>query len=404
MIVSAAHQQTLRQNAPLFGVIGVLVLAFAMLALLARNEAPRQSGMPNVGERVRPAPDAASLDALPGTADDDRVIASQLAPADAQARNAAVPLAGGVLPPARSFAFAGNGADLDRARECLALAGIAEAGAGDGDQRAVMQVILNRVRHPAFAKTVCGVVFQGSERATGCQFSFTCDGSLARNYPDSLWRAARQRAEEALGGRVYAPVGNATHFHADYVYPWWSSQLDKIAAVGPHLFFRWRGFWGTPQALSARYRGGEPDPFALKQTAEAVERPADLLPSFLENGAAVRTITAPPAALTPAPEANGAAPGSPAPGVHFVLVGASDAPTALIERARALCPGSRYCQVYGWSEAADIPAQLPLDDAARGQLRFSFLAPRDGNAEVAYFDCRLYPSPASGTCLPRARP
>ena len=149
--------------------------------------------------------------------------------------------------------------------------GLAEAGAGDADQRAVMQVILNRVRHPAFTNTVCGVIFQGSERSTGCQFTFTCDGSLRRTYPDSLWRAARQRAEEMLGGAVFQPVGNATHYHTNWVYPWWSPKLDKIAQVKTHLFFRWRGFWGSRNALSARYAGGEPDPAALRQRANAAK-------------------------------------------------------------------------------------------------------------------------------------
>ena len=89
--------------------------------------------------------------------------------------------------------FSGNAADRARARDCLALAAMAEAGYGDADQRAVMQVILNRTRHPGFANTVCGVVYQGSNRKTGCQFSFTCDGSLARRYSDAAWRAARAR-------------------------------------------------------------------------------------------------------------------------------------------------------------------------------------------------------------------
>ena len=72
-----------------------------------------------------------------------------------------------------------------------------------------MQVVLNRVRHPAFARTVCGVVFEGSTRATGCQFSFTCDGSLARRYSEAAWAAARLRGGDAHGGGVYKPLGLA---------------------------------------------------------------------------------------------------------------------------------------------------------------------------------------------------
>ena len=62
-------------------------------------------------------------------------------------------------------------------------------------------------------------------------------------------QSARRRAVEALGGYVHSPVGNATHYHADYVWPWWSPRLDKVAVVGTHIFYRWRGFWGTRPAF-----------------------------------------------------------------------------------------------------------------------------------------------------------
>ncbi|RXZ65909.1 cell wall hydrolase [Pelagerythrobacter rhizovicinus] len=395
----------LRENAPLHAVSAILALVFLMLALFGDASDPHVTGAAH-----RAAPAAAPPDALPASAEDEGTILSTLPADDARARNAAVPFADTDLAAARPFAFHGSSADRTRARDCLALAAMAEAGAGEPDQRAVMQVILNRVRHPAFANTVCGVIFQGSERPTGCQFTFTCDGSLARSYSEALWRAARQRAEEALGGYVHAPVGTATHYHADYVYPAWSGELDKIAAVGPHLFFRWRGWWGSGAAMSARYTGGEPDPLALRRTAQEVDRPVELLlPRLAEQGMAVRTITASgggEAEATPvgAAEASTAAPASPAPGVHFVLVARGDAPQTLVERARALCPGDAYCQVYGWDDAAAIPAELPLTGEARRVLRFSFLPARNGNAEAIYFDCRIFASPPVGACLPRARP
>ena len=401
-MMDAAPPRHLRDNAPIYAISAILVLAFAALALFGNVDDQRTT-------TPAPPPATAPLEALPATAQDEGTIISALAPGDAQARNAAVPFADTDPAAARPFAFRGNAADRMRARDCLALAAMAEAGAGNADQRAVMQVILNRVRHPAFAKTVCGVVFQGSERPTGCQFTFTCDGSLARTYADARWRAARERAEEALGGYVHAPVGTATHYHADYVYPYWSGELDKIAAVGPHLFFRWRGWWGTNGAMSARYAGGEPDPLALRETAQEVERPADLLPRLIEQGAPVRTITAASAGTSRATVAApargpGMPPSPPEPGVHFVLVARGDAPAALVDRARALCPGDSYCQVYGWDSAEAIPTALPLTPEARRALRFSFLPARAGNPEAIYFDCGIFAAPGTGTCLPRARP
>jgi hypothetical protein len=102
------------------------------------------------------------------------------------------------------------------------------------------------------------VVFQGSERATGCQFTFTCDGALHRAPAASLWARARRVAEEALGGNVYAPVGWATHYHTNWVVPYWSSSLVKLANVGTHIFYRWEGGWGRAPAFRFASASVEP--------------------------------------------------------------------------------------------------------------------------------------------------
>lgn len=379
---------------PLLAFAALVLLPFALLVGLGGLPTSRGT-MPAAA--AQDAKIAAPLPDLPAAAG-DTVVLSDLAPTEAQARNAMVAFAAVGPGKALPFIFRGSGVDRNRARDCLALAGMAEAGGGAADQRAVMQVVLNRVRHPAFAKTVCGVVFEGSQRATGCQFSFTCDGALARRYPEGAWQAARARADAMLDGATEALVGNATHFHADYVYPWWSDALDKVAQVGPHLFFRWRGFWGSRTALSARYGGGEPDPLRLRETALAVAE-ANPLPTLLESGEAVRSITS--AAL--AEPIRPSTPSSPGAGVHFVLVAPGDSPQALVERARSLCADGGYCRVQGWSDAADIPARLPLGDAARRSLRFSYLAAGAGGSEAVFLDCRLFPAPSIGTCLP-ARP
>lgn len=125
-------------------------------------------------------------------------------------------------------------------------------------QRAIAQVVLNRVRHPAYPDTVCGVVFQGQERSTGCQFTFTCDGSRARQPVQSIWRRANLIAKAALGGAVEADVGLSTHYHADYVMPYWSASLDAEGQIGRHLFYRWKGGAGQAGAFSMRYSGREP--------------------------------------------------------------------------------------------------------------------------------------------------
>jgi len=151
---------------------------------------------------------------------------------------------------------------LDRARalECLTAAIYYEAASEpDAGQSAVAQVILNRARHPAFPATVCGVVYQGSEHA-GCQFSFACDGAMARVPSRTAWARAARHAAMALAGYVCAPVGLATHYHTYAVTPAWNRSLVMTDVVGAHFFHRWKGFWGTSAAFRQTYRGGEPLP------------------------------------------------------------------------------------------------------------------------------------------------
>ncbi|QAY79714.1 cell wall hydrolase [Sphingosinicella sp. BN140058] len=183
-----------------------------------------------------------------------------VAPQDALAINSAVPVSTLPNPAARPFGVSfATPVDRLRALECLTAAVYYEAATEPVDgQRAVAQVVLNRVRHPAYPRTVCGVVFQGSERATGCQFTFTCDGAIRRTPMAVLWARARKVAEEALAGKVYAPVGWATHYHTNWVVPYWSSSLTKLANVGTHIFYRWEGGWGRPPAFRFRAAGLEP--------------------------------------------------------------------------------------------------------------------------------------------------
>lgn len=143
---------------------------------------------------------------------------------------------------------------FELALDCLAQAVYYEAGSeSDAGQRAVAQVVLNRVRHPAFPNTVCGVVYQGASLATGCQFTFTCDGSLARRPSAWGWDRARRVALAALSGWVEPRVGTSTHYHASYVLPYWASSLDKVLTVGAHNFYAMRGTMGARGSMSARY-------------------------------------------------------------------------------------------------------------------------------------------------------
>jgi spore germination cell wall hydrolase CwlJ-like protein len=156
---------------------------------------------------------------------------------EARAVNAAIPFVAGRRPAAAAFRFHGTPAAREQAVACLATAAIYEAGDDADGQRAVMQVILNRVRRPGYPKTVCGVVYQGATLPTGCQFSFACDGSATRRPEHAGLADATARARRALAGAVFARVGTATHYHGDYVVPYWIGSLDKTAAIGAHIFY-----------------------------------------------------------------------------------------------------------------------------------------------------------------------
>lgn len=147
----------------------------------------------------------------------------------------------------------------ERAVQCLAQAVYYEAALElPAGQAAVAQVVLNRLRHPAYPKSVCGVVFQGAERSTGCQFTFACDGSLARRPTASRWAAARRVARDVLAGDAAPEVGASTHYHAAWMVPYWRASLVETRRLGGHIFYRMPGFLGSDQALSGRYSGDEP--------------------------------------------------------------------------------------------------------------------------------------------------
>ena len=165
--------------------------------------------------------------------------------------------------PAASAFLAGTGANYLRAADCLAQAVWYEAASeSEAGQRAVAQVVLNRVAHPSWPSSVCGVVYEGSQRSTGCQFTFTCDGSLVRRSPGTLrgasWERAQRIAGEALNGSVYAAIGHATHYHTLWVDPYWAKTLDPVGVIGAHRFYRNRGSVGEKAAFNAGYNGIEP--------------------------------------------------------------------------------------------------------------------------------------------------
>lgn len=105
-------------------------------------------------------------------------------------------------------------------------------------QKAVAEVVLNRVSSKHYPDTVCGVVYEGSERRTGCQFSFTCDGSMDKAPRGKSWQRSLDVAELVMVGGVKPMTNRATHYHTTAIKPKWSHTMRMTKRVGSHVFYR----------------------------------------------------------------------------------------------------------------------------------------------------------------------
>jgi len=379
-----------------------LALTIALYSVLGigRTPPPGRGGPAAAAARRAGAPTPPPVPPAP-------TIVADLSFDQARASNAAVPFASGPIAPARPFRYAGTPQDRAAALACLATAVLYEAGDDPPGEQAVAQVVLNRLRHPAFPKTVCGVVFQGSERQTGCQFTFTCDGALARPINPEAWRRARAIAETALAGGVFAAVGTATHYHTDWVVPYWRSGLEKVAQVHTQIFYRWPGWWGTPAAFSGALRPSEPidrriaglaDHVAGDGSLTAVE--AEPLPG--EPPPPPRTELSIPGVPTAALKGNivrlideGA--------VQFVLqLDGSAFPGSWAVVGYTICASRPECMVMGWTSEAQTPRTLPVLPGTSPHMAFLYRKSSTLGITQPYWDCTRFPRPDRTQCMPDA--
>jgi spore germination cell wall hydrolase CwlJ-like protein len=132
--------------------------------------------------------------------------------------------------------------------KCLATAIYFEArGEPERGQIAVAQVVLNRLKNPAYPNTICAVVYQNKNMRHACQFSFACDGIPDRITDRTAWTASQALATKILADdrtMFLADVGAATHYHANYVRPRWARAMKKVDKIGRHIFYKTKyGGW-----------------------------------------------------------------------------------------------------------------------------------------------------------------
>lgn len=150
--------------------------------------------------------------------------------------------------PVHQLALAGRA--FERAHKCLAEAVYWEArGEPERGQIGVAQVVLNRAVSGFYPRDICGVVYQNAHRYLACQFTFACEGRRSLVPTEAgPWALARRVAADMLYGRAWLPdVGHATHYHANYVRPWWARSMNRLQTIGVHIFYRPRN-WGSGES------------------------------------------------------------------------------------------------------------------------------------------------------------
>lgn len=292
--------------------------AFALALVVALRLMPLPGSLDAMKTASAPAPIATSpADTFPGSA--YFLAEDAFAPLDATATDSDAP---GVttLSPANAHILqiergpialsmpmrAATPFDQGRALQCLTNALYYEAGnEPEEGQRAIAQVILNRIASGRWPASVCGTIYQGTERADRlCQFTFSCDGSMARIPDAAKWSRARAVAVRALSGETFAPAGLATFYHTLAVHPPWSASVRPVAVIGAHIFYRLPGEAGAPAGYRMRYAGREtaqPGPYAFMpppRPLSAADMPADWAIPPVQPAAA--PVIAPPVATPPA--------------------------------------------------------------------------------------------------------
>ena len=392
------------------------VVAFAAAAILALGLfvwQARGGTMPSLDFRLHNSSKLYHIRMASAVPDIEPVAYVDVSADRAREINESAPFSKEPLTAARPFIFTGTAEERERALDCLAAAQFYEAGNDPVGQASVAQVVLNRARHPSFPKSVCGTVFQGSERVTGCQFSFTCDGAMVRRRPTpTMWADARSLAAKMLAGQVDKSVGLATHYHTDWVLPVWSPLLSKLAKVGTHLFFRWPGAAGSPGAFVSRLGGAEPA--IVKMVALSPVHRAGLTPDMAallqEDGTMVvdgsaSILNAAPGQLVDVADSKPDIRGNKVLRTDtdektFLIALAPDAfPGTYAMTALSLCRNKGVCHVVGWRDPAALPKSVAMLNSAVRRASFVYEKDVSRSIDRARWDCTQVQRPDPTQCL-----
>ena len=105
-------------------------------------------------------------------------------------------------------------------------------------------VILNRVRSDNYPNTICDVVheghyWEGNPVKYKCAFTYWCDGKPERYNNIRALAKVQEVVILLMDGVTIEGIDFATHYHANYVSPYWAYSEDFIyvGRIGRHLFY-----------------------------------------------------------------------------------------------------------------------------------------------------------------------
>ncbi len=99
---------------------------------------------------------------------------------------------------------------------------------------AVGVVTLNRVKSPNYPDTIEKVVKEYK------QFSWFWDGMSDRVKDRTAWKKAKAAAARVMLNPdlpLADELKGVTHYHADYVAPYWAGAKKEVATIGSHVFY-----------------------------------------------------------------------------------------------------------------------------------------------------------------------
>lgn len=128
---------------------------------------------------------------------------------------------------------------MDEAITCVARTIYWEArGKSQVGMEAIANVVMNRLGHPGFPDTICGVVKQGHEQGA-CQFSWWCDGKSDRANDHESYEIAKDIARRALNLELADRTGGALYFYqGKTARPGWSRKYIKTVEVAGFVFYK----------------------------------------------------------------------------------------------------------------------------------------------------------------------